>query len=205
MKWIALTLTILSSLLMLADIARGVALRRWKRGDASGGVRAIRLSVLINPSGFDSRQDQIESLFNGYRRTRDTRHLDEAILISRGIMRSYPGSAHARTLYAAALVFRATQGDTAGTHAPFAEAFEAVNHDPLSIPSIERAMFLLASRRENYAEFKRLGMLRAQLAEEPLTMICELCDRPWLEHGVKNAGSPAIKNRAETAGAAGGL
>ena len=125
------------------------------------------------------KTDQIESLWQGYKVTPDIRYLHEATLISRSLIQDYPGSALGWALYSAAMTYEATHG---GTLYPRGAVLRAAELDPLAPFTVERAMFLLAAKRRDYATFKSLGIRRAQLLKNRIMGTCELCGKPWLAH-----------------------
>ena len=171
MRLLALALAILTALALASDVTRSIALH--------GDMRLMRLAARLNPFSFEVRLDEIESLWDGYRQERKTEYLHEAVLIGHSLVKDFPGNTLAWSVYSSALIFEATHG---GAGTPEAEAIHAVTLDPISGPTLERAMFLLAARREDYETFKALGVARSRLTREPLRMVCELCGRPWLEH-----------------------
>ena len=171
MRLLAALLAILAGLGLASDITRSVALR--------GDMRLMRLAARLNPYSFETRLDEIESLWDGYRQERKPEYLHEAVLIAHSLVKDFPGNTLAWSVYSSALIFEATHG---GAGTPEAEAIHAVTLDPISVPNLERAMFLLAARREDYETFKALGVARSRLTREPLRMTCELCNRPWMEH-----------------------
>jgi hypothetical protein len=164
-------LALLTALAVASDITRSIAL--------NGDMRLMRLAARLNPLSFEVRLDEIESLWDGYRQGRKPEYLHEAVLIARSLTQDFPGNTLAWSVYSSALIFEATHG---GAGTPEAEAIHAVTLDPISVPNLERAMFLLAARREDYETFKALGIQRSRLTREPLSMRCELCGRAWLDH-----------------------
>ena len=168
---IALALALLTALATASDITRGMALR--------GDMRLMRLAARLNPWSFETRLDEIESLWDGYRQERKPEYLHEAVLIARSLVQDFPGNTLVWSVYSSALIFEATHG---GAGMPEMEAIHAVTLDPISVTTIERAMFLLTAKRTDYETFKKLGIARSRLTREPLRMTCELCGRPWLEH-----------------------
>lgn len=183
MKPITLILAVTVGVLMTSDIFHAAALRQWDRGNAAEGMRLIRTASRVNPLAFNVRLDQIESLYSGWRSTRNPDFLREIVLLARGLTLDYPGNIQAQGVYASALIYRMTHGDTDLVQfSPMPEAMQAIERDPLSVTAIERAMFLLAVKRVDYDTFKDLGIKRSRLTTDRLTMKCELCGRPWLEH-----------------------
>ncbi len=168
---IALVLTILTAFVVASDITRAIALR--------GDMRLMRLAARLNPYSFEVRLDEIESLWNGYRQERKPEYLHEAVLIGRSLVEDFPDDTLAWSVYSSARIFVATHG---GFVVPEPEAIHAVTLDPISVTTLERAMFLLAAKRTDYETFKALGIARSRLTREPLLMRCELCGRKWMEH-----------------------
>ena len=171
MNLLALALACVSWLAVASDVTRTMALR--------SDMRLMRLAARLNPYSFEVRLDEIESLWDGYRQERKPEYLHEAGLIAHSLVIDFPGNALGWSVYSSALIFEATHG---GAGTPEAEAIHAVTLDPISVPNLERAMFLLAARREDYETFKALGIQRSRLTREPLLMKCELCGKPWMEH-----------------------
>ncbi len=168
---IALALAILTALATASDITRSIALH--------GDMRLMRLAARLNPWSFEVRLDEIESLWDGYRQERKPEYLHEAVLISRSLVKDFPGNTLAWSVYSSALIFEATHG---GSGVPEREAIHAITLDPISVTTIERGMFLLAAKREDYETFKALGIQRSRLVRKPLSMKCELCGKGWMEH-----------------------
>ena len=179
MKYAALVLALVAATLTLADIIRARGLRQWKAGRSQDGMASIRLAERINPLSLDLKLDQIESLFTGYRLTKNVEYLKETGLLARDLTRLYPGNVQAQSVYAMSLVYIATHG---GDYYPLAEVLLSVEMDPLSVDAIERAMLLISSKREDYATFKKLGVARSRLTRQGVVMRCALCEHPWLEH-----------------------
>lgn len=179
MKLSALFLAALTGALMLADILHASAIRHWNDGQSVIGMNLIRLAATINPFSVPVRLDQIESLYRGYRQTKSVQYLNEIVRIGRGIRQDYPGSVQAWAVYSGAQIFAATHGGAAANMAVIERAIEL---DPISIPVLERAMFLISAKRGDYQLFKRLGIERSKLTTARLTMRCELCGKHWLEH-----------------------
>lgn len=171
MRFLAAALACATALMVASDITRTVAL--------CGNMRLMRVAARFNPWGFEVRLDEIESLWNGYRKDSNPLYLHEAVLIGRSLVNDYPGNTLAWSVYSSALIFEATHG---GAGVPEPEAIHAVTLDPISVPTLERAMFLLSAKREDYETFKALGIARSRLTREPLRMACEICGRSWLEH-----------------------
>ena len=165
-------LTALTALMLASDVTRSIALRR--------DMRLTRVALRLNPYSFEIRLDEIESLWDGYRQDRKPEHLHEAVLISRSLVDDFPDNTLAWSVYSSARIFEATHSGSAVM--PVDEALHAVRLDSISVPTIERAMFLLAAKRYRYETYKVLGIARSRLTREPLRMKCELCGRPWLEH-----------------------
>ena len=151
-KIMALALAALTALALASDVMRSIAL--------NGDMRLMRLAARLNPYSFEVRLDEIESLWDGYRQERKPEYLHEAVLISRSLVEDFPGNTLAWSVYSSALIFEATHG---GVGMPEAEAVHAVTLDPISVPNLERAMFLLAARRDDYETFKALGIARSRL------------------------------------------
>ena len=172
MRLLAALLACVCALMLASDVTRSVALH--------SDMRLMRLALRLNPYSFETRLDEIESLWDGYRQERKPEYLHEAVLIGRSLIADCPQNTLAWSVYSSALIFEATHG---GAAVPIDEALHAVRLDPISVPTIERAMFLLASKRVDYGEFKQLGIARSRLTREPLRMTCELDGRGWLEHG----------------------
>ncbi len=170
-RLLAALLALLAGLGLASDITRTAALH--------GDMRLMRLAARLNPLSFEVRLDEIESLWDGYRQERKTEYLHEAVLISRSLTKDFPDNTLGWSVYSSALIFEATHG---GNGFPEIEAMYAISIDPISVTTLERGMFLLAARREDYETFKKLGIARSRLTREPLRMVCELCQRPWLEH-----------------------
>lgn len=185
MKPITLILAVTVGVLMTSDIFHAAALRQWDRGNAAEGMRLIRTASRVNPLAFNVRLDQIESLYSGWRSTRNPDFLREIVLLARGLTRDYPGNVQAQGVYASALIYLSTHGGAANLF-PLPESLRAIESDPLSVTAIERAMFLLAVKRVYYDTFKDLGVKRSRLTTDRLTMKCELCGRPWLDHKEKS-------------------
>lgn len=171
MRFLALALTALTALAVASDITRVVALH--------GDMRLMRLAARLNPYSFEVRLDEIESLWDGYRQESKPEYLHEAVLIARSLVNDFPGNTLGWSVYSSALIFEATHG---GAVVPEPEAIHAVTLDPISVTTLERAMFLLAAKRTDYETFKALGIARSRLTREPLLMRCELCGRKWMEH-----------------------
>ena len=161
----------LSWLAVASDVTRSIALH--------GDMKLMRLAARLNPWSFEVRLDEIESLWDGYRQQRKPEYLHEAVLIARSLTQDYPGNTLGWSVYSSALIFEATHG---GSGVPIDEALHAVRLDPISVTTLERAMFLMAAKRADYGEFKQLGIARSRLTREPLRMVCELCDKPWMNH-----------------------
>ncbi len=174
MKSLTGLLALLAAFALASDVTRSIALR--------GDMRLMRLAARLNPYSFEVRLDEIESLWDGYRQERKPEYLHEAVLIAHSLVKDFPGNTLGWSVYSSALIFEATHG---GAGTPEAEAVHAVTLDPISVTTLERAMFLLAARREDYETFKALGVARSRLTREPLRMVCELCGRPWLDHREK--------------------
>lgn len=174
MRLVALVLAALTWLGIASDVTRSIALNR--------DMRLMRRAAALNPWSFEVRLDEIESLWDGYRQERKPEYLHEAVLISRSLTKDFPSNTLGWSVYSSALIFEATHG---GSGDPEPEAIHAVTLDPISVPNLERAMFLLAAKREDYETFKALGIERSRLTQEPLRMVCELCGRPWLAHREK--------------------
>lgn len=171
MRLLVALLASVTTLMLVSDITRSIALR--------GDMRLMSLAMSLNPWSFEVRLDEIESLWDGYRQERNPMYLHEAVLIGRSLTQDYPSNTLAWSVYSSALIFEVTHG---GAGTPEREAIHAATLDPISVPTLERAMFLLAARREDYETFKALGIARSRLTREPLRMKCELCGRPWMEH-----------------------
>lgn len=184
MKTTTLCLAAITAALMTSDMFHASALRHWNDGQAAIGMNLISHAGRINPFSFNVRLDQIESLYAGFRKTHERHYLSEIVMIARDLSELFPGNAQAQAIYADALIYARTHG--AGSYPPFVEAAAAVDMDPLSVAAIEANMFLLASARHDLPLFKSLGMRRARLTSEPLTMKCKLCGRQWLEHKEKS-------------------
>lgn len=180
MRYLALLLSVVALVLTSSDVMRARGLRLWKAGRSQQGMEAIKTAAWLNPASFDIRLDQIESLFTGYRLTHNVEYLKETELLGRDLVRLYPGSVQARAVYAMTLVYSSTHGGSEGY--PIIEALRSVEEDPLSVPCLERAMFLVSVRRGDYELFKRLGVARSRLVKGGVTMKCDLCGKPWLEH-----------------------
>jgi len=176
---LAFAATLLTAIGLASDIIRAQAMRCWARDEAAPGMVLMRRAALLNSWSFEIRLDEIESLWDGYRQERKPEYLHEAVLIGRSIVKDFPKNTLGWSVYSSALIFEATHG---GDGMPEAEALRAVRLDPISVTTLERAMFLLAARREDYETFKALGIARSRLTREPLRMSCELCGRPWMEH-----------------------
>ena len=157
--------------MLASDVTRSIALR--------GDMRLMRLALRLNPYSFETRLDEIESLWDGYRQERKTEYLHEAVLIGRSLTADYPGNTLAWSVYSSALIFESTHG---GPPEAEAAALRAVALDPISVTTLERGMFLLAAKREDYETFKALGIQRSRLTRDPLLMKCELCGRKWMDH-----------------------
>lgn len=179
MKYVALALVLAVATLTLADIIRARGLRQWRDGRSQDGMASIRLAERINPISLDLKLDQIESLFTGYRMTKNAEYLKETGLLARDLTRLYPGNVQAQSVYAMSLVYIATHG---GDYYPLAEALLSVKMDPLSVDALESAMFLISSKRVDYSIFKELGVARSRLTRQSVVMRCTLCGHPWLEH-----------------------
>ena len=179
MRTLAALLAFLAAIGLASDIIHAQALRHWTRGEAAPGMLLMRRASVLNPWSFETRLDEIESLWDGYRQERKLEYLHEAILIARSLVNDFPGNTLAWSVYSSALIFEATHG---GSGDPEPEAIHAVALDPISVTTLERAMFLLAARKEDYETFKALGMQRSRLTREPLRMVCELCGKKWMEH-----------------------
>ena len=181
MRTANLILALVAGLLLLADMIHGSAARHWRDGEALIGMNLMRAAERVNPFSVSVRLDQIESLFTGYRKTRDARYLHEAVLISRGILKNYPGNVQANALYATALVLEATHG---GSGYPLTEALWAAKVDPISVDAIDVAIFLISAKRHDsdYHTFKWLGAKRAALTHARMPMRCVLCGKHWLNH-----------------------
>ncbi len=171
MRLLALVLACASWLAVASDITRTAALH--------GDMRLMRLAARLNPWSFEVRLDEIESLWDGYRQERKSEYLHEAVLIARSLTKDFPDNTLGWSVYSSALIFEATHG---GNGFPEIEAMYAIALDPISVTTLERGMFLLAARREDYETFKALGIARSRLTREPLLMKCELCGRPWMNH-----------------------
>ena len=182
MNIISLALTTITAIMLTADIIRASALRHWRDGQALIGMNLMRVSNRINPYSMDTRLDMIESLYTGYRMNRIPGYLSETVLISKSLVRDYPGSVQAWSIYSGAQVFEATHG---GRQDALPDALKATRMDPLSVVALERAMFLLTAERGDYELFKTLGVKRAILTSAPIVSKCELCGRAWLAHGEK--------------------
>lgn len=172
MRFLAIVLACASWLAVASDVTRTVALHR--------DMRLMRLAARLNPWSFEVRLDEIESLWNGYRQERKTEYLHEAVMIARSLVKDFPSNTLGWSVYSSALIFASTHGGYGGLGKT--EAIHAIALDPISVTTLERGMFLLAARREDYETFKKLGIARSRLTREPLRMVCELCQRPWLEH-----------------------
>lgn len=157
--------------MLASDITRTAALH--------GDMRLMRLASRLNPYSFEVRLDEIESLWDGYRQEHKLAYLHEANLIAHSLVIDFPSNTLSWSVYSSALIFEDTHG---GSGCPYVPALRAVAFDPISIPTLERAMFLLAVHHENYETFKKLGVARSRLTRDPLRMTCELCGRPWMEH-----------------------
>jgi len=182
MKPITLILAVAVGLMATSDMLHGSAMRHWRDGKAAIGMNLLVNATRINPFNFNARLDQIESLYAGYRQTRNLEYLREAVLIGRMLTEMYPGNAQGWAVYSSAAIFYATHGGDRWPVYPDQFALHAIELDPLSVTSLERAMFLFAVKRRDYETFKDLGIKRSRLTTERLTMRCELCGRPWLEH-----------------------
>ena len=179
MKVITAALASIVGLMLASDITRGSALRHWRNGDAAGGMIRIQTAMRLNPFSLDARLDAIESLWEGYKTVKNPSYLHEASLIAGDIVRDFPGNAQGHAVYSAALIFEATHG---GKDYPILDALTAVCMDPISVNTLERAMFLLAVKRQDLGVFEALGVKRARLTKAGLNMRCELCGKYWLEH-----------------------
>ena len=150
-RLIALGGAVIAILMLASDITRAMALRAWSQGRVADGMESMRLAARLNPLSFEVRLDETESLFEGYRQERNPAYLHEAALIGRSLVKDFPGNTLGWAVYSSALIFEATHG---GSGMPEPEAIHAVALDPVSVPTIERAMFLLSARREDYEAFK---------------------------------------------------
>lgn len=180
MRYVSLALALVVVTLTLSDIIHARGLRLWKAGRSQQGMEMLKTSAWLNPLSMDIRIDQIESLFTGYKLTRNIEYLKETELLGRDLMRLYPGSVQARSVYAMTLIYSSVHGGD--PYYPITEALQAVESDPLSVATLERAMLLVSSKRGNYATFKTLGVARSRLTRDGIVMRCALCGRHWLEH-----------------------
>lgn len=142
----------------------------------------LRAAQDVDPLSFEVRQAQVEVLLQ-------VRRLEEAVLVARAAKDLFPGNFQAWSTYAVAETMLATHGGADFDRA-IGVAREAWRRDPASTRAIQQIMFLLSAQGENLAEFKALGMHRAQISGySALNMTCRLCDRHWLAHRQKSAPS----------------
>ena len=180
MKPITIILAVAAAALLTSDIFHASAMRHWRDGRAAEGMNMLIRASRVNPLAFNVRLDQIESLYAGYRQTKNLDYLREAVVIGKSLTVNYPGSVQGWDIYATAMIHTAVHGGS--SYYPLGEAAKAANMDPISVSAIENLMFLLSAKRGDYELFKTLGIKRSRLTREPLKMVCALCGRGWLEH-----------------------
>ena len=178
MKWLSVSMAILTAFIMASDIAHLAALAASGQ-QSPNAVAMLNLAGRLNPKSMTVRMDQVESLMDAYRSSMEQKYLDEAVYIAKSIVSDYRGNAQAYMVLSTVMVM-----DYVHTKRlfPGAAAEEAIRRDSISIPAIENQMFALTVARQDNAEFKRLGIKRAALTDRPLRMRCGLCGRHWLRH-----------------------
>lgn len=183
LRLIGIAITLLVAAMTLSDTLNAISMRYLSHGDALTGTRLLALAERLNPYSFNVKSSQIESLFAFYRGDSDTTHLDEAVNIAQSLVKQFPGNAQARGILATTKTMQLTHQ----THFRDIIAGEyildkAISMDPISTGLIEDFMFILAANRYDYARYRQLGLLRLQLTDHKLRMLCPLDQKPWLSH-----------------------
>lgn len=180
-KVVAFPVALMVVCMFVSDLFTAIGMRRLSHGDSLNGTKLLAAAERLNPVSFNTKTSEIESLFAFYRGDSEAIHLQEAVRISRELVRLYPGNAQAWGVYATATAMLNTHP---AAH-PIAAGWvidKAISMDPISVPLIEDYLFLLAANRYDYAKYVRLGILRTSMTPKRLTMVCPLDGKPWLEH-----------------------
>jgi hypothetical protein len=142
-----------------------------------------RIAGMLAPWSLEIRLSQIESLLLLYREHKKDAYLDEAEKLATEVKKWFPGNTQAWAALASIQVWARAHGLDIADGPVYDAVWEAMDRDPLSVEAIEIGMFLLTIDQKDLETFKRLGIKRASLTGEALSMKCPLCGRHWLLHG----------------------